>query len=121
MPAMFNLIPSLFPQILFLAPFAAFIIRITLACVFATAAWSRRAKTAVVVRGIMAIEFALALALLMGFYTQASALVAAFVLVVWLARGAIRPFSQSTVVLALVMVLTLVVTGAGPFGLDFPF
>lgn len=110
---------SYFPELLYLAPFAALIIRIAVATILGIIAlhgiraentWTRASG---VVTGLAA------LFLLAGALTQPMALIALLSLVESLAR-ADRPLPKSTLWLALVMSVTLLITGPGPFAFDLP-
>ena len=111
---------SLFPQLLFLSPFAAFLIRLALTCIFAYSAYVRlpHAQTLLKVFGV--IDGVIALALLVGFYTQLAALIGAICTIAWLVRADWNPYPKSTTALVLVMCLSLLILGAGPFAFDLP-
>lgn len=111
---------SLFPQLLFLSFYAAFLIRVALAVVFAYSAYVRipHAQTMLKVFGV--IDGVIALALLVGFYTQLAALLGALCTIAWLVRADWNPYPKTTTTLALVMCLSLLVLGAGPFAFDLP-
>lgn len=111
---------SLFPQILFLAPFSALLIRVALAVVFAYAAWKHMSIADMVLRGIGIVEVAVAAALFVGFSTQAASCVAVLLVVTWLLLPSAHVYSRSTMYLALVMSLSLIITGAGALAFDLP-
>ena len=111
---------SLFPQILFLSPFAALIIRLAIAVVFAYCAWRHIQSHQSNLRAMGVAETALAVALALGIWTQADALIALAIGFVWLAFPSGRLLPKSTILLTLVMSLTLLVTGAGAIAFDFP-
>ena len=111
---------SLFPQVLFLAPFSALVIRIALALVFAYAAWRHVAQGDTISRVLSFLKILVAAALLVGAWTQAVALVGALFALVGLLSPRTRIFPKSTVALVLVMCLSLVVTGAGALAFDLP-
>lgn len=111
---------SLFPQILFLAPLSAFIIRIALAILFAGASWRHISEPAIMMRVFAIIEIAVAAALLSGTWTQAVALGAAVLLLAGLFVPSLRTGPRSTALLALVMCFSLLVTGAGALAFDLP-
>ena len=115
-----SLMLSLFPELLFLSPFAAFLIRVALAVVFATSAYRRFPSRSTLLNSFGAIDAAIALMLIAGFYTQLAALIAVMCTAGWLIKSDWNPFPKSTTALALVMALTLLLTGAGPFAFDLP-
>ncbi|MBI2612965.1 hypothetical protein HYW59_04145 [Candidatus Kaiserbacteria bacterium] len=111
---------SVFPEILFLSPLAPFLIRVALGVLFASTAWAHIRRTDIASRGLSILEFALAAALLAGAWTQPAALLGSIVAAVWLFQPTSRVYQLSTVLLALVMSLSLIVTGAGAFAFDLP-
>ena len=115
---------SLFPQLLFLSPFAALIIRLTTAGVFAYVAWSHfTQKEKVWVRYFSAFEILVATLLFIGLYTQLAAFVSLVVLaIMWKFElfGYNTPTRGITFLLMFVLCLSLTVMGAGPFALDLP-
>ncbi len=110
---------SLFPELLFLSPFAAFFIRIALAVVFGWSAW-QRLRTETPLKVFSAIDIVVAVALFLGFYTQLAAIIGVICTTAWLFKPAWNPYPQSTAALALVMCISLLVLGAGPFAFDLP-
>ena len=88
---------SLLPQVLFLTPLAIAVIRITLGILFLYAAWRQFPEKDVLTRILAAL----------------------IVLLVWLFSPK-RIYPVSTLLLALVMALSLVVTGPGAFAFDLP-
>ena len=111
---------SLFPQILFLAPFAALLIRLALVVVLAIAAWNHMSRRDTLLNTWSLLEFAAAAALLIGLWVQAVALLAFLGLVLTLFIPKMRVFPKSTMALACVLALSLVVTGAGAIAFDLP-
>ncbi len=111
---------ALLPQILFLGTFAATLIRVVLALMFAFNAWSNVSKPDTVVRGYALLEIAVAAALIVGAWTQAVAILGCVMLGIALVFAQFRVWPRSTVVLMFVMALTLVVTGPGAFAFDLP-
>ncbi|OGG72877.1 hypothetical protein A3A38_01545 [Candidatus Kaiserbacteria bacterium RIFCSPLOWO2_01_FULL_53_17] len=111
---------SLFPELLFLAPFAAFLIRIALAAVFGYSAATRIRSDRTLLKVFGAVDGVIAVMLLAGIYTQLAAIVGALCAVYWLIKSDVSPLPKSTVALALIMCLSLVVMGAGPFAFDLP-
>jgi hypothetical protein len=111
---------SLLPEVLFLGAFAATLIRISLAVMFAYNAWINVSKEDAAVRTFAIIEIATAAALFIGAWTQAFALAAVLIGVIALVLPQFRVWPRSTVALMIIMALTLVVTGAGAFAFDLP-
>lgn len=111
---------SLFPQILFLAPFSAFMIRIALACVLAFVAWKHFSREETDLRALGVLELAAAAALVGGIWTQGVALAGFVAALLGIVFPRMRVLPMSTMLLALVMLLSLVVTGAGVFAFDLP-
>ena len=111
---------SLFPQILFLTPFSPFVIRLALACVLAAMAWKHFSAPENSIRAFGVLEIALSAALALGTWTQGVALlgVARIFLDIFIPRLRVMPLS--TTILSLVMLFSLVVTGAGVFAFDLP-
>lgn len=108
---------NVFPELLFLAPLAALVIRAAVAVAFALATWNRFRTGAFILGGIEALTAA---ALAFGFYTQIAAIVGFFLVLGWLFRRDLSPYPFSTIVLLGVMCATLLVTGSGPFAFDLP-
>jgi len=111
---------SLFPEILFLAPFSAFVIRIALGVLFAYTAWRHISRDDLVARILGIGEVAVAAALIAGSWTQPAALIAAAAIILWLALPKLHRWPISTLLLALVMCASLLVTGPGSFAFDLP-
>lgn len=109
---------SLFPEILFLTTFSAFLIRLTLAVILAFEAW-RHMKNGGGGTYLAVLQTALAGTLAFGAWTQASAL-ATFALITVLLVRRQRFLPLSTLLVALVLCASLVVTGAGAFAFDLP-
>ncbi|OGG57932.1 hypothetical protein A2853_03325 [Candidatus Kaiserbacteria bacterium RIFCSPHIGHO2_01_FULL_55_17] len=111
---------TIFPEILFLSPLAPFLIRIALAVLFGSVSWSHVQRLDALVRTLAVLEAAIAVLLAVGAWTQPAALVASAIVVLWLALPNMRATAVSTALLALIMALSLVVTGAGAFAFDLP-
>ena len=111
---------SVFPELLFLSPFAALLIRVALSAIFAYSAWQRFHDPRSLLKTYGAIDAALAILLLAGAYTQLAAIVGIICTFAWLVSPSIRPLPLSTAALALVMSLSLLIMGAGPFAYDLP-
>jgi TRAP-type mannitol/chloroaromatic compound transport system permease small subunit len=111
---------TLFPQILFLAPFSALIIRLALAILFALAAWRRSGEAGGLARAWSMAEGILAVLLIVGAWTQATALVAGILIIVGLLYPSVRLTNTTASMLALVLCFSLLITGAGAFAFDLP-
>ena len=129
---------SLFPQILFLAPFATTILRVSAGIAFLLLAWIHLSKRNELSRVDFLVighaawipvfaavfEFAVATALIAGIYTQLAAHFGALVALksfVWKRRyDAMFPLPRSTSVLLFIICLSLVFSGAGIFAFDLP-
>jgi len=129
---------SLFPQLLFLAPFSATLLRIVAGSIFLIVAWmhfSRReelGKEDFIIIGHGAwipifaalVEFLVGGMLILGVYAQAVALIGALLALkhfVWQRRyPQFFPLPRSTSALLFAVCLGLVVTGAGAFAFDLP-
>lgn len=111
---------ALFPEILFLAPFSALALRLTLAVLLSLAAWQKASSSSFDQKVFAAAEIAVAIALAAGVWTQAAALcaLALFVAALFLDRS--RVFPKSTILLAIVMCFSLLVTGPGALAFDLP-
>jgi len=111
---------SVFPEILFLAPFSAFFIRITLALVFAYAVSHHFKNNDITVRGFSIVEAATAVALLLGAWIQPVAILSICLIGSWFLLPKLRSVALGTALLSLVLALTLLITGAGPLAFDLP-
>jgi hypothetical protein len=111
---------SIFPEILFLAPVSAFLMRVALGVLFAYTAWHHISRTDILVRILGIIEIGIAATLITGSWTQAGSLVGAAVIALWLFVPKLHRWPMSTLLLALVMCASLLVTGAGSFAFDLP-
>ncbi len=112
---------SLFPDILFLAPYSVFFIRIALATTLLYSAWQHFSRDSdVLARTIGVLELAAALAIGVGMWTQVGGLAASVILIGEAASPRLRTVALGTVLLALVMAASLVVTGPGVFSFDLP-
>ena len=129
---------SLFPQILWLAPFSATLLRLAAAFVFFSIAWTHIEKREelsqinflIVGRGAwiptiaVIIEFGIAVTLLVGIYTQAAAILGtlgALKFFIWKRRyGAMIPLSRTASLLLLIICFSLLFTGPGAFAFDLP-
>lgn len=111
---------SLFPQLLWLTPFSFVLMRIAITIVFGYAAWKHVFHGAPWLRALGILELIVGVGIFLGSLTQAAAVLGALVLLVWLLFSKARPLTRGEALLALVMCLSLIVTGAGPFAIDLP-
>ncbi|OGG48805.1 hypothetical protein A2704_06605 [Candidatus Kaiserbacteria bacterium RIFCSPHIGHO2_01_FULL_54_36b] len=129
---------SLFPQLLFLAPLSADLLRIAAGIVFLLLAWTHWQKREelshidffVVGKGAWipifasVFELIIGVGLILGVYAQAIALLGALAALksfVWKRRySGLFPLSRIESALLFVICLSLVMTGAGIFALDMP-
>jgi len=129
---------SLFPQILFLTPLSATLLRLTAGLIFAYLSYfhysNRRAvseELSLLVGGASVIcilyallELLVAIGLLAGAWTQLAALlgfvIALKVLIIRRSLKELKPLSQLSYALLAMICLSVVITGAGPFAFDLP-
>lgn len=128
---------SVFPELLFLSPLAATLLRVTAASYFLYAAYVQykkreslaHMKTAfgtgmLVVWMCLLLDVFVGTFLLVGLYTQVMALVGAIgtALAFFCMRAYMDAIflSRGTLLLLFVLLVSLLVTGAGPFALDLP-
>lgn len=111
---------SVFPDILFLAPFSALLIRIALALVLVFAGRKHLSGAGTTLRVLAAVEVATAISVGAGAWTQIGALAGMFITLFWFVRPATRPVSFIAALLSLVLCVSLLLTGAGPFAFDLP-
>ncbi len=110
---------AIFPNILFLAPLSATLIRVALAIVLAASAW-QHSKNRGLLLALPIVETATAAALAAGAWTQPMALVATILLIIQFFAPNLRILARSTLLISLVLCLSLLVTGAGAFAFDLP-
>lgn len=111
---------SFFREILFLAPMAAFILRIAAGSMLGLIAYRHVFTPRNTFRVVGIIEGVIAVLLVAGAYTQPAALLGAIVFALGLAFPGYRALPRSTLALLIVMCLSLALTGAGPFAFDLP-
>jgi uncharacterized membrane protein YphA (DoxX/SURF4 family) len=130
---------SLFPGILFLAPFSATILRFGAGISFMYIGYSllvRRGELSTVrlplighpplwliwITGLITLLDGLAL--FVGYGTQAAAILGMLIALKHLSLSGrwstVRPVARSTYLLLFLICLTLLISGAGPFGFDLP-
>jgi uncharacterized membrane protein YphA (DoxX/SURF4 family) len=130
---------SLFPGILYLAPFSAFILRIASALAFFYIAY-RMLATREKIEGVRVpivghisdwmlwisaiVTFGTSVLLFIGLWTQAAAIVGMLICLKHLAGvrsySNILPLSAGTYALLFAMCLSLLIAGAGPIAFDLP-
>lgn len=129
---------SLFPQLLFLTPLSATMLRVAAGIVFCTMAWyhySRRndlgsVRFFIIGSGVWiplfaaVVEICVATMLIAGVYAQATAVAAALLAlkgIVWKGRyPQFFPLSRTAYSLLLAICFSLIITGAGVFAFDLP-
>ena len=112
---------SIFPELLFLAPLSALVIRATVAAMFALATYAHVRGATLFIYIMAALEAIATLSLAFGYYAQAGALLAALLATAWALLGRpARPYPLTTTLLLIIMCLSLLVTGPGAFAFDFP-
>ena len=107
-------------QLFFLLPLTWALLRVSVAVVFALAAWKHFTDTETREKAVSVLEGVIAIGLFVGFYAQYAAIAGALVACAWAFSMTLRPMPKSTVVLVLIMCVTLIITGAGPFAFDLP-
>ena len=111
---------SAFPDLLFLSPFAAFVIRVALGVVFGYVALRHFENTSNKLRALAALEAVLAVSLIAGAWTQVAAIASLLVIGLWYWSPSLRTVALGTAILSAVLAFTLIITGAGPFAIDLP-
>jgi len=110
----------MWPELLFLSPFAAIFTRLALSALFAYVSYRRFRSRSRTLQVFACLDLVIAVALFFGAYTQFMTLFAILCIGAWLARPQWRPLPQSTNALAFIMALNLLITGPGPFAIDLP-
>jgi hypothetical protein len=110
---------SYFPELLYLAPFAGVLLRLAVALVLGTLALHALRGENIWMRLSGVVSGLAALFLIAGALTQPMALIALLSIIESLVRGD-RALPKSTLGLALVMSVALLITGPGPFAFDLP-
>lgn len=108
---------SLFPELLFLAPLSAVLIRLAAAFTFGYMA-TKRLGAPSVMRSLGIVEGLVAVLLFIGLYTQAAAIIGLTLTVIYTLISRFRIVPLSTILLLGAMSLSLLVTGPGPFTLS---
>ncbi len=108
---------SLFPELLFLAPLSAVVIRLGAAFTFGYIA-TKRLSAPSMIRGLGIVEGFTATLLFIGLYTQAAAILGFILALMHISVPRFRIFPTSTMLLIIVLCLSLLMTGPGPFTLS---
>ena len=113
---------SLFPEILFLSPFAPLIIRVALALLMLYDGYVLLGRSQTQARVAALCSFIVAALFFVGAWTQLAAILFAVAFLVYLIfpYGPGTSMPRSTIALAIVMALTLVLTGPGAYAFDLP-
>lgn len=111
---------SLFPQLLWMTPVTFVLMRVAAGIIFGYASWKHVFHGSQPVRALGILELILAVGILLGAWTQAAAALGVLVLITWLLVSKTRPFTRIETALVLIMCVSLVITGAGPFAIDLP-
>ena len=130
---------SLFPQILWLAPFSSTILRLATGTAFLYIGYlliirrGEYGKIRIPIFGTVSPSIFLAsgivtifdgFALLVGYATQAAALLGMIIafkhFFLFRSFGSLRPLPKSTCIMIFLMCLALLLSGAGPLGFDLP-
>jgi len=110
---------SLFPELLFLAPFSALLIRLAAAAVVGHMAIHHMQHKNLLIRGAGVLEGVCALLFFLGLYSQAASLIGMLIAGGHIFSQRIRILPLSTILLFFIMSLSLLVTGPGPFTISF--
>lgn len=112
---------SIFPEILFLAPLGAVLIRAAAAAVFALSAYTHLREGRTMLWYIFgALEVAVTLSLALGFGAQMGAILGIAVAALWLYLPHTKTASTSTTLLVVAMCVSILFTGPGAFAFDLP-
>ncbi len=111
---------SIFPQILFLAPFSALLIRLALFSLLSYTAWNHLAMRGTLPLTWGVAEAIAAILLLAGAWTQVIAILVFLGVFCGFFVPWMRLYPKSTMLLAMVMCASLLVTGAGAVAFDLP-
>ena len=109
---------SVFPDILFLSPFAMLFMRLAAATVFGYAAWQHIPQASMLARVVA--EVVCAALLLVGLYTQPAALLGIAMFFLYTFIPSLRTVPTSTNLLLLVLCASLLLSGAGALAFDLP-
>jgi len=96
------------------------LMRLTAAVAFGYGSWKHIFHGSRALRALGIIELAIGVILLVGAWTQAVALLGLLVILGWIFIHRTRPVSRVEALLLLIIVLSLVVTGPGPYAFDLP-
>lgn len=109
---------AVFPDLLFLAPLSASLLRVTLALILLFFAITHVRQSAARI-ALAIFEIAAAASLAVGAWVQPVAL-GAFVLLAISLFTPSRPLARSTILVSLVLCISLLMTGAGALAFDLP-
>lgn len=110
---------SVFPELLFLAPLGALVLRLSLALLLTVSAWNHSGGAGTS-RVLGVFEAGVAVLLIGGAWTQPATAGAILAAATWLALPRMNEFSRATALLALAIAVSLLVTGPGAFAFDLP-
>ena len=111
---------SIFPDILFLSLYGTALIRVALAVTLAYSAWRHFEWPDITSRFLAGLEILTAALIVAGAWTQPAALVSAIIAAIWYFQPTSRVFPVSTIFLAFVISLSLILTGPGALAFDLP-
>ena len=111
---------SLFPQILFLAPFTSFLLRIAIAITLAYCAWKHSSMSRLWYRLLALVEVLAGVLIAVGAWTQAAAVIGFCIVLIWFAFPSTRSIALSSVFLIMIMTICLIISGAGLLAFDLP-
>jgi len=111
---------SVFPELLWLAPLSAFLIRVAVGIVLGYSALQHFKTSETTSRPFAIAEGTTAIGLILGLYTQPVAILGVLIAGAWIVLPRLRTVALGTALLSLVLCVTLLITGAGPFAFDLP-
>src|SRR3989344_5700059 len=112
---------SVFPDILFLSPFAMLLMRLAASAVFGYAAWQHIPQASMLARSVAVLEIVCAALLLVGLYTQPAALLGIAISFLYMFIPSLRSAPTSTGLLLLVLCASLLLTAHSSVGRAAPF
>ncbi len=112
---------ALFPNILFLAPLSILAFRLALTATLVYSAWKHLSGIPdPISRSVGALEILVAVGIGVGAWTQLAGVAASLLLITEIALPRLRVVALGTALLALVIALSLIITGPGFFSFDLP-